>query len=842
MPRKSQELLSPEAIRTLRQFIREAKGAEIFAIGKVEEGITTKVELHATGTRSEVLAFSERARPGDVLIHNHPSGVLEPSPNDLLIADLSGRRGVGFYIIDNEVRKVQPVVLPYKERSPELPDPMELEGIFRPKGGLERVLPTYTFRPGQLKMAESIRELFREGGVLLIEAGTGVGKSLAYLVPSILYALKNPTTIIVSTGTLTLQDQILHKDLPILNALFPSEIRVTTIKGRSNYVSLRRAKLLRENTPLLLDEKREAELTALEGWLAQTEVGEISDLPFEPSPEIWEEIQSEADNCLKVRCPHYGECFFFQSRRRAASAHIVVVNHAILSLDLILRRSLNLGFDEAVLLPPYSFLILDEAHLFPEILLKQMGIQLSLASFLRPINQLLHLDGKRGKLLFFRQRITDRIHAFTYTSYDAFTRHYDEVLSLHRTLAEKVQALFSRAQEFYRQKAKDEPIEIPSTLPGYEDLLSEAHHFENLVQKYRQSAMDLLNRLPPSLREELEGVESELVSKIERLSQNAVNLLRILSGTLEGSVAWMESYGKRESVRFASQPLGADRFFSSLIHELKGIVMTSATLTTSGGDFRYFLRKLGLDQSSPPSPKTLLIPSPFDYARNACLAVVRGFFGEGKEHHLIEAIYKLILVSKGRALVLTTRQDLVTSLGRALKPLLEREGIQLFAQGLDGHPSQLLKRFLANPHSVLIGTNTFWEGVDAPGETLLHVILVKLPFPLFTHPYERARERTIREQGGDPFLEESLPRAILRFRQGFGRLIRSENDWGAVTILDDRVVERWYGRLFLSALPDLPVYTGELPEILERLASFFKEREESTAKRSRSQGRRRLRG
>lgn len=836
MRSKSRDLLSPKVIKTLRRFIEEAEGAEIFAIGRVEEGITTDVKLHATGTPGEVLAFSERAHPGEVLIHNHPSGILEPSSNDLLIADLSGRRGVGFYIVDNEVREINPVVFPYKEKEVELPDPSTLEEIFAQGGRLKNSLPSYSFRPGQLEMARKILDLFGERGVLVVEAGTGVGKSLAYLVPSILYALKNSTTIVVSTGTLTLQDQILNKDLPILQSLFPSEIRVTALKGRSNYVSLRRAKLLRENPILFLDAEREKELSAIENWLTHTSEGEISDLPFEPSAEIWEEIQSEADNCLKVRCPHYADCFFFQSRRRAASAHIVVVNHAILSLDLILRQSLNLGFTEAVLLPPYSFLILDEAHLFPEILLKQMGVQLSLYSFLRPLSQLLHPEGGKGKLPFLRQRITDRIHSFTLSAFQEFARRYDHLLSLHRGLIEEVRSFFTLAQEFYKEKGRGEPLEIPSSLAGYEDLPRYARRLESLVQQYREAFLELFNQIPPRLREELDGIESELVSRIERLSQNALNLLRVLSGTLEEEVGWIETYGKKDGVRIASQPLSAESFFPPLQKELRAIVMTSATLTTSSSDFRYFTQKLGLEPDSS-SLQTLVIPSPFDYPRNACLAVVRGIVGEGKEDSLLTAIHKLILVSDGRALVLTTRQDLVAFLGRKLKPLLEKEGIALFAQGMDGHSSQILKRFLADPRSALIGTNTFWEGVDAPGETLRHVILVKLPFPLFTHPYERARERMIKERGGDPFVEESLPRAILRFRQGFGRLIRRESDWGAVTVLDDRVVERWYGKLFLRALPDLPIYTGELPEILERLSRFFKEREGSRGKRSRSRGR-----
>ncbi|HSR43115.1 MAG TPA: DEAD/DEAH box helicase, partial [Longimicrobiales bacterium] len=380
--------LTPEAAERIRAEIARAGGREVcFLAGVGPGGEITDPRAVARGNRDAVLAAARDAAEGGVMIHNHPTGLLEPSGSDLAVAGRLYDQGLGTAITDNQASRLFVVVEPPEPRIVEPLDPGELDGIVAPGGPLSRLHPSYEDREGQRRMTRLVTERYNEGGVAVVEAGTGTGKSLAYLLPAAIWAVRNGERTVISTNTINLQEQLVSQDLPLVDRLVEGEVEWALVKGRANYVSIRRARLALASADSLFEDDRTEELRAVVEWTRTTEDGSLTDLPFAPSSEVWEEVESDSDICLRARCPHFQECFYQKSRRRAASAKLLVVNHALLFTDVSVRRATE-NWSQAAVLPRYRHLILDEAHNVEDAATAHLGVEVTRRGLFRLFSRL----------------------------------------------------------------------------------------------------------------------------------------------------------------------------------------------------------------------------------------------------------------------------------------------------------------------------------------------------------------------------------------------------------------------------------------------------------------------
>jgi ATP-dependent DNA helicase DinG len=645
-------------------------------------------------------------------------------------------------------------------------DPISILG---PAGKIARRLPSYEHRSQQLEMARAVSRAIEKPGHLVVEAGTGVGKSFAYLVPSILAAVHDKKKVVVSTHTIALQEQLLNKDIPFLQSVMEEEFTAVLVKGRSNYVSLRRlnAAVLRQDS-LFQQVEEIDQLSTVRMWSGRTTDGSRSDLSFRPIPSVWEAVQSEDGNCLGRECPTYKDCFFYRARRRAQNANVLIVNHALFVTDLALRESGDFG-----ILPRYDVAILDEAHTFEAVAGQHLGLQISsLGVDLR----LARLHNERsGKGLLGYKRLDAAIN------------------QLKRT-RDAAGDFFGRIEDWYQRQPSSfngrvrAPLRIPELFP--EELRRLASAIHEGAQKFER----------PEERIELDAAESRcrvLAGEISAWLQHAES----------DNVYWIERENKaRVRIKLASAPLDVGpKMRTVLFDKVPTCVLTSATLCVgSPPRFDFIKTRLGLTCAD-----DLALGSPFDYSHQVTVHLPRNLPDPSDQPDLFErgairAIAYYLGQTHGKAFVLFTSYKMLEAAARALTPWLARRNIALFAQS-DGMPrSKMVEAFKADINSVIFGADTFWQGVDVPGEALSNVIITRLPFSVPSHPLLEARLEDIRRRGGSPFVEYQVPEAVIKLKQGFGRLIRTKTDRGIVVILDPRVLTKPYGRSFLSSLPQCP--------------------------------------
>ncbi len=810
--------IADEAAAILRDTIAEADGVEVLAVGATSPGDPLCVDVltvHARGRPDAVPALAERAGPGDVLIHNHPSGDLQPSEADLAIATRLGARGVGMYIVDNEVERLRPVVHPWRAAPVTLVSAEAVGDVLGPDGRMANAHKGFAPREAQLAMADAVRRRLAGGAAAMLEAGTGVGKSYAYLVPAALHAEANRGTVIVSTATIALQQQLWEKDLPAVRQALGVSLPAVLLKGRGQYVSIRRAReWLAEPVETLAGT---ADRALIADWLEGTTTGDKGELPTELSPEVWEDIRSEGDNCLRGQCPHFQSCHFFRSRREAASARIVIVNHALLGADLKVRAETDTGFGETMLLPPYQHLIVDEAHALEGYVRNQFSVRTGELAIVRTLHQLWRERGGRGFLPRLRQRMADRAQALTSEAQRRILAGIEAAQIEIVGAAGAVSHWFGAFDQWLVDARLDDARRLPAEeIEGFAALRDEGLACADGLARVAAAVGSIVeprdaDRWPP----ELAAAWLAVAGRGERLRQHGLALRAVLTNRSPREVAWVERQGRqrRPILELAPVEVGgllADRLWS----RLRSVILTSATLTTAPDDFRFLGRGLGID---PDSCETQALPSPFPFPNLVLLAIVRGT-------PEVAAVRELVVASAGRALVLCTSHAAVRRIAAELRRVPELRSIRILAQG-EAPPQRLAEEFRADIDAVLVGTASFWEGFDAAGETLRHVVVTKLPFSVPTHPLEAARHAWVDAQGGDAFRDLSLPEAVMRFRQGFGRLVRTPVDWGAVSILDERVRTRGYGRRFLAALPVEPSVEGTAADVAAAIRQWFAARE-----------------
>jgi ATP-dependent DNA helicase DinG len=810
----------------MRAAVRMAGGREVcFACGVDDQGMVVTSRVVARGDPVSVLALPGFAQRGEMLVHNHPSGQLEPSDADMGVAARVFDDGVGFGIIDNEAENLYVVV----EVPNNLPEQFlardEMDHDLGEDGPIAKVHPRYEDRPSQRAMASRIARLYNSGGIGLLEAGTGVGKSLGYLVPALRWASRNKERTVVSTNTINLQEQLVGKDLPFLaDALSDQPVRFALLKGWRNYLCLQRLEQAASAEGTLFEDGMHAEVENLAAWASKTKDGSLSDLPSPPRSEVWDEVAAEPDLCQRFKCKHFEKCFVFRARKVAAEADVIVVNHHLLLSDIAVRRVSNNWGDSAVL-PAYQRLVVDEGHHLEDAAANHLGVQVTR----RGLQRLFARLERRGKGLL--PSLVNRLNA---------NRDLISVASLD--LVEERLGPAVRA-------ARDKSTLLFDLLDALIDetgapvlRLTDAFAAHRIWDSGLRIALEDTCGEIGILRDGLQMVRERLESstKLDEASLSTLSEIRAVSRRLEGAsdalretlkppggaktVRWLESKGRERSVTATAVPLDlAPILRDDLFRRVKTTIVTSATLATDG-NFTFLRNRLGLNEDDV-EPDTGVFPSPFHYEIQSLLAIPADAPQPNKENaahatFVTQTVKDVADASGGGLFVLFTSHKDVRLMAAELRASGFERTFQLLVHGETSRDS-LLDRFRASRSSVLLGTASFWEGVDVPGDALRGLVISKLPFKVPTEPLTAAHCEAIERAGGDAFADYMLPHAALRLKQGFGRLIRTSTDSGVVVICDPRVVKMGYGRELLRVLPPARRLVGSWPDLMQEIRAFY---------------------
>ena len=878
-------LFHSDCRRQIAQIVAASNGREVFFVGKVDEsGRVADIDAYAFGTDTAVPAPIHQAQYGDVVLHNHPSGELEPSDADIAVASTLGDAGVGSYIIDNACERVRIIVKAFRPRVLRKLDPEAVGRLLGPKGLLAKSLADYEFRPQQVEMARAIARAFNEDRIAVIEAGTGVGKSMAYLLPAIRWALDNGQRVVVSTNTINLQEQLIRRDIPLLQKHSGLTFASVLVKGRGNYVCLRRVYFVRGEAAQPEFESFRTELKNLVEWALATQDGSLADLAAKPGEEAWDLIKCETESCTRAQCPYYHRCFFYEARRAASRAQIIVCNHHILLADLVVREQTS-NYTAAAILPPFQRLILDEAHNLEEVATTYLGLRLTRRGMRYLLGRIYAAPAHKRPsgivALALRKlatserqldapeiaRTVDFINHRLIPLIDRVRHHVD--FECGRLFDEALDRTDKRVLKPGEEAALRITPEIEAH-PFYEMTLVDAVHtlataFGDLAKALGELAA-LLEDAHEALGQEKQSLRLEVAAYRDRALDVATSLAGFLTEK-DGHCRWLELRRQAEEsiVRLCSAPVevgpGLRR---TLFDHCPTVVLTSATLTVDRR-FDYILERLGLRAEPPPAARrgplrsaaathewdaeeaipemplddagalaaeeierrllTLGLDTPFDFDRQAFVAVPTDV-AEPAQREFARDIERLILesvrITKGRAFVLFTSYSLLRQIYDALKGRLEIMGCTPMKQGaINRHI--LLNRFRSARAPVLFATSSFWEGVDVKGDALTCLILTRLPFRVPTDPIVQARVEYLERKGRNAFEEFTVPQAVIKFKQGFGRLIRHKEDRGAVLILDRRVATKRYGAMFLRSLPTRTVHQLPGEHLLDAMRRFFGE-------------------
>jgi ATP-dependent DNA helicase DinG len=640
--------------------------------------------------------------------------------------------------------------------------------VFGPEGLIARYHPNYEYRPGQIEMAEAVNDTLTDGGVALIEAGTGTGKTLAYLIP----ALASGRRVIVSTATKNLQEQLIKKDIPFLQSVIKRKFKAVCMKGRANYVCLHKLKKA-ESQPIFEDMKEIDYFDTIRRWAGKTDTGdraELTDLPENLS--FWPQIDARADSCLGQKCPEFDECFITRMRQEAQESDVVIVNHHLFFADLSLR-----GGDYGAVLPDYSTIIFDEAHELEDVAASYFGCSVSnfrIGDLIQDAQKLVITEpDAAAELVKSLARLSQRSDSFWATFYprDKFSQDGRYTLS----------------EDHFVTKDRDDNL-IPSAAgEAYVVLLNALNRVA--------AALGVIKEPPAELDNILRRVE---VLKFE--------LEFIVTAQDPSFVYWYECRGR--GVFIHGTPIDVSGILEErLFSNVQSAVLTSATMT-AGESFGFIKGRLGISHS-----RDLIIESHFDFENQSVLYLPKRMPDPRSPQFLeasVEEIVKILDASQGRAFVLFTS---VAAMNQAFDLVFERVDFPMFIQG-QGSKIGLLERFRQTKNAVLFATSSFWQGVDVQGEALSCVIIHKLPFAVPTDPVVAARQKYIDENGGNSFMEYSVPQAAIILKQGLGRLIRAATDKGVLSILDPRVQTKYYGKIFLRSLPHCHI-TNKIEEAAE---------------------------
>lgn len=687
-----------------------------------------------------------------------------------------------------------------------------------PDGLFAKQFPGFEFRPEQVTMLRAVAQAFNDSGVLMVEAGTGTGKSLAYLLPAVRWAVQNNDRVVISTNTINLQDQLAYKDIPDLRGVLKDEFKFTVLKGRSNYLCRRRLDTLRRQDTHSLDEIRV--LAKVLAWLPSTTTGDVAELTLSQSEmRVWPKLASDPEHCTVERCAHRPDpCFFWIARERAESAHLIIVNHALLLSDMALENRV---------LPEFKYLIVDEAHHLEARATEALSFDASRAS----LDQLFRLAGSERSGLLANlgarlrhsdlghhvQREFQRLLDDTGQDADRAQRGGHDFFNILETFLSHQEESSAEAEG-----TNDRQFRLTPSRRMQPDWSAVEVEWDNL-NTYFVKLRENLDRIY-SAWQELDDAEipdysdltQDILFAMRRVRETHASLQAAIAEPSGKSIYWTSINKNTGDIGLHSAPLHVGEILQKDLFSVREtVILTSATLSI-GNSFSFSKNRLGLGEWA----DELSVGSPFDFG-NAALVYVPSDMPEpgqsGYQKAVEGALADLIRATRGRALVLFTSHSQLQHTYRAIARKLEEEDILVLAQGLDGSRRQVLDTFKTNERMALFGTRSFWEGVDVVGEALSCLAIARLPFSVPSDPIFSARSETF----DDPFGQYAVPEAVLRFRQGFGRLIRSKTDRGVVVVLDKRILTKSYGKLFIESLPECTKQQGPLKELPKRAAAWI---------------------
>ncbi|MCX7881817.1 MAG: DEAD/DEAH box helicase family protein [Brevinematales bacterium] len=825
---------TPEAMATIQLAIEHNDSQEVAFCGFIDEnGKVISVEVVGYGNDMATPYHLHRSLQGDVFIHNHPplfphpKENLKPSTHDLEVAQRVQNLGMGFYIIDNTCTLVNIIlpVHPQQKLSSEL-----ITRIFQSGGYLSRTIPSFESREEQIQLVEAIIHAINTKSILLAEAGTGTGKSLAYLIPAAIWASTNSKKVAIATHTIHLQDQIATKDIPlvieIVKDITGNPLEVALLTGRSNYLCQNKLRDLLTDKERILslfdtpDESKIALLEALEVWARTTESGTRREFHREIPSEIWEEISSDGETCQGKHCPFHGNCFYQKAYLKAEKAQIIIANHSLILSSIDPQTYVSF-------LPRFDAIVFDEAHHLEDVALKSQSLELSLRGLLHKMGRLYHKDKKetpKGLLAhLFKKHLPTR-----YEDQQTFLQHKERLLEAHHQIVDSLHSLIHNGILLYKKSFHPTPqIRITDEVERsdfFHFLALRVHEIGKLITHYLYLWGEIKNliihtssdtTIPPAL--------ASLDRRINGLSE-VLTLSTILfdQERRPTEVGWIEvgTDSRFPNIKLCYSPLEVGEFLSRGIFLRKHFTLCLSATLSVNGEFSYFRESIGLFPSLPRNISTISLPSPFDYRRQAQIHLLETNRSFQVDEFFLSCIKDYILMNEGGTLVLFTSYGRLSQTYQNLREELSCHGILPMAQG-ETPKHTILSTMRKNPRTAVFATSSFWEGIDVSGYNLRCVIIEKLPFDSPSDAIPAAKGELLTSQGKNAFLSYYLPRALLRMKQGVGRLIRSKTDRGIVLILDARTVTKHYASIFQRSLPPARIIIGDYSKLQQEAERFI---------------------
>ena len=795
---------SKESLQTIKKYLEEQNNKSMIfkATFDEDELIQEPFFLSLYKKKSFEETLTKVAR-NEVVIRTTKPNQLYPSDMELeLSEELYTRRNIAYCLLSSDlddfyfVQDIDRIFL----------EDIDIKNYFSKDGILAKEIKGFEYRQEQEEMAQYIQEAINEDRKIIVEAGTGTGKTLAYLIPAIKWAVVNKKKVIIATNTINLQEQLLLKDIPLAKSIIKDEFSYVLVKGRNNYVCKRFFNELALGKNIDIEtfsiEARE-QIEYILKWGNKTKTGDKAELPFEIYPDVWELVQSTTELCLGKKCPYRKECFYMKTRMEKMEADILISNHHVFFADLNVRAETD--FDsEYLILPRYDMVIFDEAHNIESVARSYFSVEVSKISFTRLLNRIYQRKNKRKKEKSALIRVEDTID-------EKDLEDSQQYIYLLNTLKEEISILQNIGDEYFDEIRKiyetNTEAPIKKSLNNFE--MTKSRFLENLREKkdiFQSKLIDFSNLMMifNNVIDEEKDKNPEVINFNNHLKmfKAYIDSFKFINSFEDDNyIYWLDINSKRTNVVLTATPLNiAQKLGTVLFDNLDRLVFASATIVVNGS-FDYFKKSLGLDEED---CIEAIIKSPFDYNEQMSVYIpsdiqdsenINAFVSDASRF-----ILNILLKTNGKAFILFTSYTMLNQIYYSISKKLKDKGFEVFLHG-DKPRSQLIKEFKEAENPILFGTTSFWEGVDVQGENLSNVIITKLPFLVPTDPVVSAISKKIEENGGNSFTDFQLPEAIIKFKQGVGRLIRKKTDSGNIFILDNRILKKRYGSLFINALP-----------------------------------------